>query len=443
MSKPLMLFSPTLPLLSKNEKEVLSLLMEAGKLVAPIYERQENRKHSGANFYPHDISTEELVRAAKKNPQILSPYTVVEKRGKVLVAVPYHQKYADLLIPIAEKLRQAARVTDNKEFSKRLKKQADALINGNYEEAQLYWMSMKPYILDINIGPVERYDDKLFFTKTSYQAWIGIMDESSTRKANTYKDIILSARRESMMPSEKVDYYEKVQIRVDSVLLFSGLIARTMFLGVNLPNSPELMEKYGSEITIFRQVGEYRLQHEVWPAFKKIFSPSFQKIFTSQDIKEGVLYSTILHELAHTYLRYRHSENRLQDLFPIIDELSAYVLGMKVGGSLLLRDIISQQQLESVMVAFIARSFGLVFNETENGSKIHYTLGGAIFINYMLETGALKEVRGLSWPNFVKMFVSLDQLSHLLEKLLSQGTRSDAEVFIKKYGNIKTLQKFK
>lgn len=438
-----MLFNPTLPLLSKNEREVLSILIEAGKLIIPIYEKQENQQHPGANFYPHDISKEEIIKAAKENPQILSPYTIVEKKGKGLVAVAYHQKYADLLIPVAEKLKQAARITNNKEFSKRLERQAEALVHGNYDEAQVYWMGMKPYILDINIGPIERYDDKLFFIKTSYQVWVGIMDESSTKKANMYKDMILGVRRESMISSEKVDYYDKVQIRVDSILLFSGLIARTMFLGVNLPNNPSMMEKYGSEITIFRQVGEHRFRQEVLPAFKKIFSPAFKKIFTSQDIKEGILYSTILHELAHTYLRYRNSENRLQDLFPIIDELSAYVLGMKVCGSLLLKDIVSQKQLESIMVAFIARSFGLVFNESDNRSKFHYTLGGAIFINYMLETGALKEARGLSWPNFTKMFVSLDQLSHILEKLLSEGTRKDAEVFIRRYGDIKALQRFK
>ena len=66
----------------------------------------------------------------------------------------------------------------------------------------------------------------------------------------------------------------------------------------------------------------------------------------------------------------------------------------------------------------------------------NYALGGVIFINFMLENGALKQYKGLAIPNFVKMFVSLHDLFYILEKLLSSGTRKDAVDFIKKYGKL-------
>lgn len=443
VSKPILLFKPTLTLLSENENQVLELLVEAGKLIVPIYIAQENHDQLGANFYPKGISKEEIEKVAKKDPKIFSPYTVVEKINGKLVAIPYHVKYANLLKPIADKLIEAAKVTDNKEFARRLLIQAKALFNGSYDEATIAWMKMKPYVLDINIGPVERYDDKLFFTKTSYQAWVGVMDEGTTKRARQFRDIILSARKHSLMSSEQVDFYDKVQIRVDDLLLFSGLIARTVFLGVDVPNDPNLMEKYGSEITIFNQANEYRFKHEVLPAFNRIFSVSFRKLFSIKDIELGTLYSTILHELGHVYLRYRDSEKRLKDLFPIIDELSAYVTGLKVGGYLLLKDVTNTKQLESMMVAFLARSFEMVLYEKDNRSKYHYMLGGAIFINYLFENGAIQETGGVSWPNFTKMFFSLSELAVILDRILSCGTRADAESFIKKYGNIKKLQRFK
>lgn len=440
ISKPLVLFNPKLPKLSKNEQKVLNLLVEAGKLIVPLYSEQENHQSPGANFYPQKITKKEIEAAAKGNPEILSPYAVVEKVKGKLVAVPYHQKYAKLLKPVADKLLEAAEVTDNKEIAKRLKMQAKALLDGSYEDATVFWMSMKPYILDIVIGPIERYDDRLFFVKAAYQAWVGVMDEEQTRRMNEYKKIILSSRRRVLMASDKVDYYGKVQLRIDNAVLYSGRISRTLPVGINLPNDPNLMERLGSEITIFKQVNEIRFKEEILPTFNKIFSSEFKKIFQSSELEEGSLYSVIMHELAHIYLRYRNSERNLKDLFPIIDELSASVMGIKVCGSLLLKDILSQKQLESIMIAFMSRCFYLILH-SQDMARIHYTIGGAIFINFLLESGAVKAEGGVSWPNFMKMFVSLDELASILERLLYQGSRDDAETFIAKYGKIQNLQR--
>lgn len=441
-NKPLVIFDVKLPKLSDNERKVLDLLLEAGKLIVPIYEEQENHKFPGANFYPHGVSKLEIEKAAKTNPEILSPYTVVEKLDSKLVAIPYHEKYAKLLKLVAAKLLAAAKITNNKNFAKCLKVQAKALLDGSYNEATICWMSTKPYILDINIGPVERYDDKLFFVKTAYQAWVGVIDKKDSKLLDRYAKVILSTRRKVAMASEKFDYYDKVQVRVDQTLLYAGLIARTMFVGVNLPNDPRLMEKYGSEITLSKPVNKYRLDSIILPTFNKIFSPEFKKIFSVKDLERGSLYLTALHEVAHTYLRYRDSEKRLQDLFPVIDELAASVMGIKVCGSLLLKDIASTKQLESIMLSFVARSFHLVMYEADNPSKIHYLLGAAILLNYLLESGAIKRAGGVSWPNFMKIFVSLDELMTILGRILARGKRSDAEALIKKYGSFTKFHSF-
>ena len=439
--KPIAEFNTKLPKLNLNETKVLKLLVEAAKLIVPIYELQENSKILGANFYPKGVIKASIEKEAKKNLEILSPYTVVEKQGSKLIAIPYHVKYAELLQPVVNRLLEAAKLTENKEFGKRLEIQAKALLDGTYDETVISWMSMKQYILDINIGPVERYDDKLFFAKTSYQAWVGVMDGVNSTRVNTYKEIILSSRRKVLMASEKVDYYDKVQTRVDNVVIFAGLIARAQFIGVNLPNDVTLMEKYGSEITIFKEISDFRFKTYVWPSFEKIFSKEFKKLFTTNGVSEGHLYAVVLHELAHTFLRYRNSEKNLQDLFPIIDELSASVMGIKVCGSLLLKDILTQKQLESIMVAFTARCFSMALWEKDDPAKYHYTMGATIFLNYLFETGAIKEAGGISWPNFTKMFVSLDELASVLERLLSQGNRADAEAFIRRYGDSKKLKK--
>ena len=436
------LFTPDLSRLNSNQKKVLNLLVEAGKLIVPIYSLQENHKYPGAHFYPVNIKVGELEKAAEKNPEIYSPYAVVERVDGKLMTVPYHIKYEKLLKPVSEKLLQAAMTTENKEFAKRLIKQADSLLDGSYDGAQAYWMSMKPYIIDINIGPVERYNDKLLFIKTSYQCWVGIMDVPQTKRFSTYKKIILSARRQVLMSSEKVDYYDKVQARIEDVVLLSGFKAVNKPVGTNLPNSVDMMDKYGSEITLFKQNNKLRHKDNL-EVFKRLFSLSFRKQFTDKDLEEGSLYSSALHELAHTYLRYRDSESRLGDMFPVIDELAATVMGIRMCGSLLLKNVVSEKQLETIMLAYLARSFHNVLNEKNSKSKLHYTVGGAIFINYLFESGAIQEVGGISWPNFNKMFLAINELADILERLLSMGYRNDAVFFIKRYGNVENLQRFR
>ena len=64
----------------------------------------------------------------------------------------------------------------------------------------------------------------------------------------------------------------------------------------------------------------------------------------------------------------------------------------------------------------------------------NYAIAGTIFLNFMLESGAIKQFKGLMITNFTKVFVSIHDLSIILERLLSQGKRKDAEIFIKKYG---------
>lgn len=431
--QPLIKFNPKLPKLTKDEQAVLKLLIEAGELIVPLYLEQENLLKSGNNFYPKGISKAAVEKAAKKDPAVLSPFTVVEKIDGKLKAIPYHIKYAHFLKPIAEKLEEASKTTENKEFGRSLKLQAKALLDGSYEEVNIAWLKMKPYILDISIGPIEHFDDKVFFKKAAYQAWIGVVDKEGTKKLNYYKNTVLSADREALIPGERLDNYQECKVKVVNDLVFSGLMARTRFVGINLPMNLKIVEKYGSEVTIFNQMNDLRLKEQILPTFKKIFSPEFRKGYTPDDLRLGSISYVALHELAHNYLYYKSSPQRLEDLLPPIYELTATLLGMRIAGSLLLKGAINSKQLESMIVAFVCRSFDLVEKSKVDKYMSNYALGGNIFINFMLKSKALKQKGGMTMPNFMRIFVSLHELSFMLERLLALGTREDVVALINKY----------
>ncbi|MEK9147174.1 MAG: hypothetical protein AAB639_03170 [Patescibacteria group bacterium] len=430
--------------LTAEEKKVVDKLVEAAEAIAPIYEKQENPQYPGANFYPHDVTKEEILEAVKQNPNILSPYTVVERgKNRELIAVPYHVKYKSQLEKVARLIKDAAKMSENKNFASGLRVQANALLDGNYDAAQIYWLTMKPHKIDFVIGPIERYNDQLFFTKCSCQAWVGVWDEILTEDAVKFKNYIVSARRKILTPSEKVDFLDKIQIRVDDTLLFSGLIAQFMFTSSNLPNDVNLMEEHGSEVTIFKPSFKKKFDKEYHPIFHAVFEEKFQKGYPVPVLKLGSLRNSYLHEISHPLLRYRDAERRLKEYFPIFDEIAASVYGIKSCGSLLLKDVISQKELEAIMVMFIAKAFSWWITYLREPGVTHYAQGFAIAINFFLESGALRESRGFYWPNFTKLFVSIDELSDTLERILAIGTYEDARKFIEKHASLKTFEYFR
>lgn len=54
----------------------------------------------------------------------------------------------------------------------------------------------------------------------------------------------------------------------------------------------------------------------------------------------------------------------------------------------------------------------------------------------MFKTGAIKQAGGLAIANFSKIFFALHELSYITERLLSSGSRKDAEALIEKYGQL-------
>lgn len=429
--------------LTLNQKKVLDLLTKTAKLVADLYETQLKNSTPGAISFPKGVSREEIVKAAEKDKQILSPYTVVEKVGKNLIAIPYHEKYAKQLKEISEKLVMAAKITDDSGLTKYLNTQSQTLLNGEYEKGIIAWMERKPSFIDITIGPIERYDDELFFTKTAYQVWVGVMDKKETDSANLFKTIILSSQRKVLMPSEHIKFFDKVQTRVDDTLIFSGLIAKFGFTGTNLPNNTTLMEKHGSRISIFKPSLESWFEKKHFPIFETVFEKRFKQGYKQKNLLIGSLRNILLHELGHSFMRYRDAEKRLGNLFPVIDEIAASVLGVKACGSMLVMDVINQKELENIMVMFIVRLFDWLDQVEKDPSVVHYLKGNAIALNYLFNSGALKQKNGIYWPNFSKMFIVMNELAEVLDRLLSVGTYKDAELFIQKHGSLEVFKPFK
>lgn len=430
--------------LSQKEKVLFKKLISAAELIAPLYLKQKNNKHPGANFYPYDATKEEIGRAARKNPAILSPYTFVErdKTGK-LIAIPYHLKFKKELKPISELLEEAADLSEDKNFSLYLRSRAEALLTDNYDKSNILWLKTVSSKIGFIIGAFDRYLDKLFFKKRTYMAWVGILDREQTEETEKLKSMVLLSRRRFLPGAKKVEI-PLIKARVEDTAIFSGLIADFLFVGNNLPSSADLylIKKYGTIFTIFKPTTRSRFEKRILPIIKVIFSKSVQKSYSKEELYLAHVRTIILHEVCHSLMRYDDATIRLEEFFPVFDELYTEILGIKSCATLLLKGAISDREMEAILVVHIARNFGLWLTSIKNPNVLHYAWGAAIATNYFLEEKAIKIDKRISLSEFTKLYICIDHLSHLLEYYLALGSYKEAKEFIGEYSSFNVFKRF-
>ena len=233
-------FSVDLSSFSEKEKTVFQKLIEASELLGSLYEQQKDVRYPGAGFYPSDAAKQEIETASQKNPAILSPYTfVVRERKGDLKAIPFHVKFKKELKPIAGLLREAAKISDDKNLSRYLESRAKALLTDNYDESNILWLKTEKSKIGCVIGPFDRYLDKIFFKKRAYMAWVGILDEKRTNEAERLNSMIFSSERK-FLPGAKKAKIPQIRVRIEDTAIFSGLVADFMFAGNNLPSSADI-----------------------------------------------------------------------------------------------------------------------------------------------------------------------------------------------------------
>jgi len=427
--------------LSQKEKVLFDKLVQAVELITPLYLKQKNPKNPGANFYPLDASREEVEMAAKRNPAILDPYTFVERGNKgTLRAIPYHIKFKKELKKIAEVIKEAGKLTTDKNFALFLKNQAQALLTDTYEKSDTLLLKNTPFKIGFVIGPYEWYLDGLFAKKYAYQAWVGILDKEKTKEANRLVTIALSSQRKILPGSKKINV-SKIRARVDKTAVFSGLIAEFLISSMNIPRKEKVIKKYGSEITIFEPALELRFKKDYLPIFRKIFEKKLKKNYSLKILYKGAFYYTLFDEISHSLIYYKDAEKRLRNFVYVFDEFFANILGIKLLEILFLKGAISQKELESVLIFHICRNFNLGKIALKRPDiAFHYRTRAAIALNFLLKEGGIQiKKRGskiyIHSLNFTKLSLSIDQLSRILEYHLALGTYNEAKDFIEEYGS--------
>ena len=202
--------------LSDNQRQMIGLLIEAGKITDDIFWQQvwghkdelldsivdtKTRRFAlynygpwdrlaadqafiesygprppGARFYPEDMTKQEFEAWQQEGKD--EQYSIVKRNSDGgLTLVPYSKAFSAQINAIAELLIRASALADDEEFAAYLQLRAEALKTDNYQASDMAWMDMKNNPVELVIGPIETYQDALYGYRAAFETFVLIKDQ--------------------------------------------------------------------------------------------------------------------------------------------------------------------------------------------------------------------------------------------------------------------------
>lgn len=401
----------------------------------------EGKKPSGAGFYPPDMTKEEFDNWISAHPEskqaFQSSMTVIVRHDNGLAAIPYSQNYAQYLAPAADKLREAAGITNNQSLKNYLLKRAAAFATDDYYESDVAWMDLDSAI-EVVIGPYEVYEDGLFNYKASFESFITVVDKQESEKLKIYGTHLHAMEMNLPIP----DQYKNPNRGFESPIrvvqeIYTGGDARkgVMTAAFNLPNDERVREAKGSKKVMLKNVMEAKFLKTGIPIARRILDPSESLSF------DAYFNHSLFHELSHGLGpgiiigpdgKKNESRIYLKELYTTIEECKADVLGV---WNLLYA--IDHQLLTSFNKATLYATYtGLIFRLMRHGIDEAHGRGSAVQWLWLREKGAIVATEnGFYKADPAKMLEGIRSLANELLMIEATGDYARAKNLLENYGH--------
>ena len=399
-------------------------------------------KPAGANFYPADMSVEEFEEASARAdaPEALtSPYSLVRRDLRnTLVPVPYHQAYASFLAPAAETLRQASRLAEVPAQARYLRARAEALLSDQYRPSDMAWMEMKESDIDLVIGPIETYEDRLFGCKAAAEAYVLLRDADWSARLDRYTALLPELQRNLPVPEayKKEQPGEESDLNVYDVLYYAGdCNAGAKTIAINLPNDEEVQLKKGSR--------RLQLKNAMRAKFDLILVPISNLLIRAEQTRhvtfEAFFLNTLFHEVGHG-LGIKHTINgggtvrrALRDQGTTLEEGKADILSLYIIEQLHRAGELDAGSLEDHYVTFLAG----IFRSIRFGASSAHALANLARLNFFRSLGAVSRNNsaGTYQVHPLKMREAVTALSERILRLQGDGDCEGATRFMQEFGS--------
>ena len=378
-------------------------------------------KPLGAQFYPADMTKAEFENA--QFPGKKSLYTLVRRDAAgELTAIPYSQAYRAELEIAARHLLDAAALAEDAGFRKYLELRAQALLDDEYQPSDMAWMDMKDNAIDIVVGPIETYEDKLFGYRAAFEGYVLIKDQEWSQRLAKFAAFLPELQKG--LPVE--DKYKAETPGTDSqlnaydVIYYAGdCNAGSKTIAINLPNDEEVQLAKGSR--------RLQLKNAMRAKFDKILVP-ISEVLIAEDQRQHIKFesffgNTMFHEVAHG-LGIKNTldgegpvKAALKEFSGTLEEGKADLLGLYMITALKEKGELPEVNLMDNYVTFMAG----IFRSVRFGASSAHGKANMIRFNYFREKGAFTRdpATGTYSIDFEKMKQATNDLTE--EILVTQG----------------------
>jgi hypothetical protein len=380
-------------------------------------------KSLGANFYPADMSKEEFAEAYLPGKKGL--YSLIRRDAAgVLILVPYHVAYADELREAAGLLRAAAKLSESPDFANYLKLRAAALISDEFQISDRYWMDVKDNAIDVVIGPIETYEDRLFGYRAAYESYVLIKDLEWSERLSRFADF-LPDLQEGLPVADEYKWETPgtdSDLNAYEVIYYAGHSnAGSKTIAINLPNDEEVQLEKGTR--------RLQLKNAMQAKFEKILEP-IADVLIDESQREHITFdaffaNTMFHEVAHG-LGIKNTINgkgtvrgAMLDLASSMEEGKADILGLYMITELHKAGELGEVDLRDYYTTFMTS----VFRSIRFGASSAHGKANMVRFNFFLEEGAfIRDAEtGRYRVDFGKMQTAMTDLSRLLLTLQGDG----------------------
>lgn len=384
-------------------------------------------KPDAASFYPAGMTKAELEKSDVKDK--LGQYSVIKKdsTGK-LTSIPYHVLYASELQNASSLLKQAALLAEDAGFKKYLNLRADALVSDNYTASDYAWLDMKTNNLDIIIGPIENYEDKLFNARASYEAYVLVKDKVWSKRLAKYVSM-LPLLQEGLPVEAK---YKKEKPGTDSelnaydVVYYAGdCNAGSKTIAVNLPNDEIIQQKKGTRRSQLKNAMKAKFDKILVPIAKELIDKDQQQYVNFDAFFSNVMFHEVAHGLGikKTITGKGFVKEALQEQYSWLEEGKADVLGLYMVTGLL-----KKGELEGDIKTFYTTYMAGILRSVRFGAASAHGKANMQCFNFFKENGAfIRNANGTYKVDFTKFEAAMNKLSKLIITLQGNGDKIAVE----------------
>jgi hypothetical protein len=394
-------------------------------------------KPPGANFYPKDITKEELEKSNVTDKKGLYSLIRRDSTGK-LYSIPYHIAYKEPLQKASSLLKQAAELAEDPGLKKYLGLRAEALVTDKYDASDIAWLDMKNNNIDVIIGPIETYEDALYNYRAAYEAYVLVKDKEWSQRLAKYVAMLpelqqglpVDAKYKTEQPgtSSELNAYD--------VIYYAGHSnSGGKTIAVNLPNDEEIQKSKGTRRSQLKNTMRAKFEQILMPIAKEFIDPS-----QLNQIQFDAFFANVMfHEVAHglgikTTVNGKGTvRNALQEQSSWLEEAKADILGVYMVTKLVEKGEL-QGPIENYYTTFMA---GILRSVRFGAGEAHGKANMLVF-NFFEEKGAFqKTADGHYKINYDKFRGAMNDLSNLILTLQGNGDKAAVEKLQKEKAIIK------